>query len=172
MCTFSSNNGLENQTRTVWPGCCCSLDPSASLFLLCSPRARPVLGASHSKTLGSAFWAQAEKMQGYDSPSGSCKSPFLKSVLCNFDLFHQLGLCRLALQSGEFQLNLLTFCRCGRGWWMPQAESAMNLPGLGFWRLVLRRQVARPFSSSPSVPKGDHGRQCKIELGVSGHIRN
>lgn len=129
MRTFSSNNGLENQTRTVWPGCCCSLDPSASLFLLCSPCARPVLGASHSKTLGSAFWAQAEKVQGYDSPSGSCESPFLKSILCNFDLFHQPGLCRLAIQSGEFQLNLLnllTFCRCGRGWWMPQAESAMT----------------------------------------------
>ena len=48
---------------------------------------------------------------------------------------------------------------------MPQAESAMNLPGWGFWRLVLRRQVARPFSSSPSVPKEGHSRQCKMEWG-------
>lgn len=58
-----------------------------------------------------------EKVQGYDSQSGSRESAFLKSLLRNFDLFHQPGLCSLAIQSEEFQLNLLTFCskpRCAR----------------------------------------------------------
>lgn len=115
--TFSSNNGLENQIRTVWPGCCCSLGPSVSLFLLCSPRALPQLGASHSETLVFSFQPQEERVQGYDSPSGSCESAFLKSLPCNFYLFHQLGLGCLAIQSEEFQLSSLTFCskpRCAR----------------------------------------------------------
>ena len=55
---------------------------------------------------------------------------------------------------------------------MDATESAMNLPGLGFWRLILRRQVARPFSSSPSVPKAGRSTQCKMKVGVSGHVRN
>lgn len=54
---------------------------------------------------------------------------------------------------------------------MDATEPAMNLPGLGFWRLVLRRQVARPCSLSPSVPKAGRSAQCKMEVGVSGPLQ-